>query len=251
MRRVKRGFFLILCLAVLTTILAGCGYREAGDFLLERVEGGYAIMDLSKEGYQKKELFIYDQIGRYDILYISKGSTFFRDPPVIDSQLLEKVYFVDYVPSLQKAVFGHCFHIKKIIRQETGELGLNEYYIVLSDPTTSMPKRDIKQYIKFADYLKGGFGDYVFPANVSFFINYKSQESDGYHWIDDYDYGTKITYIPPEPTREGYRFDGWYKEAACLNPWNFETDTLPEAILDGEGEPIYQETKLFAKWIQE
>ena len=91
----------------------------------------------------------------------------------------------------------------------------------------------------------------MYPANVSYYLNYEVENHDGYYWIDDYDYGTKITYIPEDPTREGYIFDGWYKEEACLNVWNFEMDTLPEAILDEEGEPVYQETKLFAKWIQE
>ena len=46
--------------------------------------------------------------------------------------------------------------------------------------------------------------------------------------------GPRITYIPEAPTREGYTFGGWYKEEECINAWNFETDTLPEAILDEE-----------------
>ena len=238
----KLGMCCFMAAMILTT-LAGCGYKEAGDFLLERVEGGYAIMDLSKEGYQKKELFIYDQIGRFDILYISKGSTFFRDPPVIDSQLLEKVYFVDYVSCKNEAIFSNCSNLKRIIRQGTEELTGEDLFINSTG--------QVNQYVKYEVYKKYRDLNVILPANVSFYLNYESEESDGYHWIDDYDYGTKITYIPPEPTREGYRFDGWYKEEACLNAWNFETDTLPEAILDGEGEPIYQETKLFAKWIQE
>ena len=109
----------------------------------------------------------------------------------------------------------------------------------------------INQYIKYQYYLEYSYFDYVFPANISYYLNYEKEGSDGYHWIDDYDYGTKITYIPEAPTREGYTFGGWYKEEECINAWNFEMDTLPEAILDEEGEPVYQETKLFAKWIQE
>lgn len=31
----------------------------------------------------------------------------------------------------------------------------------------------------------------------------------------------KIT-PPPNPTKEGYIFDGWYKEPECVNEWNFE-----------------------------
>ena len=31
---------------------------------------------------------------------------------------------------------------------------------------------------------------------------------------------------PEPPTREGYTFQGWYKDAACDRLWNMETDTV-------------------------
>ncbi|GIP54062.1 InlB B-repeat-containing protein [Paenibacillus vini] len=42
---------------------------------------------------------------------------------------------------------------------------------------------------------------------------------------------------PTEPTLEGYTFDGWYKDEALTQSWNFTTDTVP---LDG--------ITLYAKW---
>ncbi|MDR2201326.1 MAG: InlB B-repeat-containing protein [Clostridiales bacterium] len=65
--------------------------------------------------------------------------------------------------------------------------------------------------------------------------------------MDDADCGQKITFVPPIPEREGYTFDGWYKEEECLNFWNFESDVLPNAIYDDNGEVVYQETRLHAK----
>ena len=50
------------------------------------------------------------------------------------------------------------------------------------------------------------------------------------------DYGSAIT-APAAPTKEGYRFDGWYKESALTNEWDFDNDTVP---VDG--------TTLYAKW---
>ena len=41
---------------------------------------------------------------------------------------------------------------------------------------------------------------------------------------------------PTSPTRLGYGFDGWYKEQACTNKWNFASD-----VVTGE-------TTLYAKW---
>ena len=41
---------------------------------------------------------------------------------------------------------------------------------------------------------------------------------------------------PPMPSRPGYRFDGWYEDAAFRNPWNFET------------EQVRSDLTLYAKW---
>lgn len=42
--------------------------------------------------------------------------------------------------------------------------------------------------------------------------------------------------VPMSPTRSGYSFGGWYKEAACTNAWNFATDNVTSDIT------------LYAKW---
>ena|GEM_PF-5541269 len=49
------------------------------------------------------------------------------------------------------------------------------------------------------------------------------------------DYGTLVT-DPMAPTRNGYIFAGWYKEATCTNAWSFTGDTVTDA------------TTLYAKW---
>ena len=47
--------------------------------------------------------------------------------------------------------------------------------------------------------------------------------------------GSKVS-KPTDPTATGYVFDGWYKEAACTNAWDFDNDTVTE------------NTTLYAKW---
>lgn len=42
---------------------------------------------------------------------------------------------------------------------------------------------------------------------------------------------------PKTPTEKGYTFAGWYKEKACVNPWDFETDTSETDMT------------LYAKWL--
>jgi len=44
---------------------------------------------------------------------------------------------------------------------------------------------------------------------------------------------------PANPTREGYTFAGWYKEAACTNAWNFANDVVTADVT------------LYAKWISD
>jgi uncharacterized repeat protein (TIGR02543 family) len=41
---------------------------------------------------------------------------------------------------------------------------------------------------------------------------------------------------PADPSRTGYTFIGWYKDAACANPWKFNTDT------------VTSDTMIYAKW---
>ena len=89
---------------------------------------------------------------------------------------------------------------------------------------------------------------YVEAANTSYMFNYAEAPNNNYFFINDFEYGGKIENAPYEPLREGYTFGGWYKEAGCTNAWDFEEDTLPVEIKDEEGETVYQETKLYAKW---
>ena len=87
-------------------------------------------------------------------------------------------------------------------------------------------------------------------ANISYMFNYEDCLNDGYFFIDNRDYGAKIKDTPYEPLRDGYTFAGWYKEPECIHKWDFDKDTLPEAKYNEQGGMIYQETKLYAKWIE-
>lgn len=51
--------------------------------------------------------------------------------------------------------------------------------------------------------------------------------------------GGKVTRPAVDPTRDGYVFDGWFKDAACKEAWNFGSDT------------VTKETVLYAKWTAE
>lgn len=109
--------------------------------------------------------------------------------------------------------------------------------------------------------INNSTADVVNNANVTYYSNYGD---NNIYWIDDYDEESLITYIPENPVREGYEFDGWYKEAECINKWDFESDIVPGKnyyknmnyfVSINNTYQFYQmsnydyvETKLYAKW---
>jgi uncharacterized repeat protein (TIGR02543 family)/prepilin-type N-terminal cleavage/methylation domain-containing protein len=66
-------------------------------------------------------------------------------------------------------------------------------------------------------------------------ITFDSQGGSTVTALTGVPYNTTIT-APTAPTRTGYTFSGWYKEAACTNAWTFATDTVTTNIT------------LYAKW---
>lgn len=53
--------------------------------------------------------------------------------------------------------------------------------------------------------------------------------------------GQKVKY-PKAPTASGYEFDGWYKEAACINPYDFNTSVTSNLTLYAKWLPYYTVT---------
>lgn len=66
-------------------------------------------------------------------------------------------------------------------------------------------------------------------------VTFDSQGGSAVSSITNVDNGTIIS-APPAPTKAGYTFAGWYKEAAGTNAWNFAADTVTSDVT------------LYAKW---
>lgn len=158
----------------------------------------------------------------------------------ICSEKLEKVYFPTSVYIVAGSFRNSSKFVKAVLIDGGHINGLNDVTM---------------KYYSYQAYMDMELADHLHYtcANVSYFYNYDIEENYGYYWIDDWDYGSKIEFIPPEPERKGYTFGGWYKEPECINEWDFEMDVLPEECTgineEGEEEVVYQETKLYAKWV--
>lgn len=89
----------------------------------------------------------------------------------------------------------------------------------------------------------------IYFANTNFYYNYENSPRQGVYWIDNFDWGGKVEYLPKNPTREGYSFAGWYLEPECINKLD-DNYSLPNEQLDESGEVLYQEVSLYAKWVE-
>ena len=216
--------------------------RTVGDFEVCFYVDHCEIIGTTEQGKSKKYLIIPEYIDGVLVESLGLYSGFFGLTVAhIDSNVLEKVYFEAAV-AVNEHSFVACKNIKKIMYPK-----VNDYSRRLRGIGAST------LYLPHKEFEENGFNGYnIDSANISYYYNYENAKSD-YYWIDDEDYGSTIEFIPPDPEREGYVFGGWYKEAECINKWDFDSDTLPEEKTeiseDGEEEVVYQETKLYAKWM--
>ena len=249
----RKKLFKVLSAVILaaTTLMlsacSGCARDEEWGYFTVKFyddrETAY-ITGLTELGKQQRFLVIPEEIDGVKVYTIGER------PPLqmwssigwadMCSEKLEKVYITSSV-HIVSGSFRNSPNLMKVVSIN------DDYYINGLDYS-------IKKCYSREVYLDRGYTrDCYIMSNVSYFNNFETEENNGYYWIDDWDYGSKIEFIPPEPEREGYIFGGWYKEPECINKWDFETDVLPEERTeineDGEEEVVYQETKLYAKWL--
>ena len=91
---------------------------------------------------------------------------------------------------------------------------------------------ELKGHVSIQDQTKMPMEFYSSPANFTVTFNSQGGSAVPSQVVAD---GGKAT-SPTDPTKDGYTFGGWYKEAAGTNAWTFATDTVTE------------NTTLYAKW---
>lgn len=193
-----------------------------------------AVVGISAKGEEKNVLYIPGKISGYPVEYISlrSPSTFMDSYHTFStSESLEKLYIPGTVKSVEQ--FGdqilkvdvfllheeYTEDSHKAIHSAAYHIG-NERVFVYSNLYESL--EDEKEACR--------------PANVSYHLNYETENNKTLYSLDNYSSGEAL--IPPEaPSRYNYDFEGWYKEAECINKWDFENDCYSD-----------YEVKLYAKW---
>ena len=100
---------------------------------------------------------------------------------------------------------------------------LEEYAVLVTAYNEENPKRE----------FPGEFR----AANIEY--RYNAEGRPVYYYVDHVEEGGTIEHIPPEPTREGYEFKGWFTDENGTQAWDFS-----QPIRTGEQESL----KLFARW---
>ncbi len=211
-------------------------------------------------GHERTYNFYMDNVTCAYFPYNCDGDTefFYSSGALIIPESLNTMFFVNN--EVYYVIFENLAIDNAPKPAETGEYPHREFYI------TEIAYRRVIQQMKEDDRVKEFhpvFGDSVSGfcrddfevsyslkiANTAYMFNYEGAPNDGYYFINDFGYGGLIEDTPYKPLREGYTFGGWYKEPECINEWDFDSDTLPAAEYDDEGNPLLNDIKLYARWI--
>ncbi len=243
-----KKIFAIIILLFFCLSISGCKtkkdlktYENFKYYLLDDIA---YIYELSEDGKIKNTIILPSNIENYKTGLGVKFGIMIPDKVILESSNLTSIYFnTDIITNTysDNAVYFSISNIEniKIFLPNTNQLieniesfGNDLYYS--------------NEFYKKNKVIVTNFGGKI--ANVSYNYNYEKEFET--FFIDDID-GEKIKNIPPNPIREGYIFDGWYKEQECINKWDFNLDIVPLKIYNRDNEYYYQETILYAKWIIE
>ncbi len=106
-----------------------------------------------------------------------------------------------------------------------------------SNGLTGLP--DGSYYLRYSAVDSSAFASeaqvIAIEAGHTITVTFDSQDGSAVADITGKAYGDSVT-APADPTRSGFYFAGWYREAACTNAWTFTLDVLTDNLT------------LFAKW---
>ena len=106
----------------------------------------------------------------------------------------------------------------------------------------------------YATFSNSVFMEKFWLANIEFMYNYENAPNQGHYWIDDLETGETLTYLPPNPTREGYNFGGWYADKGCTLEYRFDKPYEKKDYVQVQNKYLFYPndyvTFIYAKWIE-
>ncbi len=253
---------IILCFLILSILVCTCGcglghkeiVRDGVEYDKRRDNAGDYYLSVTSVGWDftaTDPFYIPPEIDGIPVKRVGNSGGIMADPTATIGGV-EKLYFPWTIAVAPE-------HIRYINVGKSDENDVVHYkevkYIISSSVKTLIdyePRSDVIYAVPdtlYNDYKENGLQQRynILPANIALMFNYDDNPNEGYFFVDLLEESGKIVKPPYNPKREGYKFAGWYKESECLNAWDFENDIV-EINFDEEGERIYEEVCLYAKW---
>lgn len=229
-----------LCMIIIFLItLTGCQKYENEYYEMEFTSDGNSLIISSlKKVIDSDVLYIPMKVDNYDVIAISNRGWGTLVPIKKDLIVGVKRY---YVPGSIERIVATFFDN---VDSDSKIFYCGKVRDVFLFNIKSKYNDEIRTYVplefydEFVEETSEVYRDRVLKANVSYHLNYGEYD---YYYIDYYESGEKIKYIPPVPTRDEYEFVGWFVEEECINEWNFDLNLVN--ISDE-----IQEIRLYAKW---
>ena len=220
-KRKKLRCILLVLILVLTCAMSACRCDPQLDILPEQQESQYflyrileshqrklsycRITGLTEEGKKLENIVIPDEING---LIVEDVRGPFYDSHARKIYISKNVRWQPYANLTSVATYDYkvLFCRYECSKWSIGEWSsLNRYVSIVAEDNYKAYRRNYK------------------IANLNYFYNYEGSGNGGIHFIDDLDEGETLEVIPPEPIREGYRFQGWYRDEACTEPFDLTT----------------------------
>lgn len=247
----KRLFAVLICFTIFCS-LTGCSLGEQNkevideNFYCKVIDENNIAIGNVKTYPKDGAVFFPEQIENYTVSKIGFasglgfGGNGYLTAVSSNGPNIKRCYFPYTIKEVMRGYIGaslKIFYCGEVI--DLTCLDAEFRYVEIYVPTE---KYELFENVLAEEYFRGS----LLKANVSYHLNY---DENNYYYIDYYENGEKICYIPPIPQRDGYTFGGWYKEEACINKCDFDIDVYEEQY-DENGQLIFNELKLYAKWVE-
>ena len=232
-----RNFLSLILSLMFATMFCGCTfnqeepkYMKYEDFCCCYVADAYAknsitkkyatgvnILELVEEAKEKETIVIPETIDGLPVIAIGMGGLGWT---LYLQGYYNKIYLPDSVLNIHDV--GRSIHHRKVFLTD-------EYGSVDWDSRTTLLQNILLEFsdmqVFVAESLYQGYqtlsniknSECISIANLSYIVD------NEIYWIDDYSNGEYINF-PNQPIKQGYVFEGWYKDEGFLQEWVEEID---------------------------
>ncbi len=253
----KKNIFILICVStalialfilIYTSYINPYGVKVHGDFIYaEQHSNEITIVDLSKEGKKRDTLVFPSVIDGKPVVGI--GATHPRiwgpNSSSIVIDMATNVYFPsNYVYDYTRITYGGDMENRNIF---LGNFEVSSRVIPSSYTPSENYEKDYKLYMQHYYNTNLITVERLESKYQSANVVYYTDDTENSYFVDDVDGGV-VNVIPPDPYKEGYSFKGWYKDSQCAIEWDFTNDIVSTKQYDENGNYIFNETKIYAKW---